>query len=156
MEACVVRILGSQSPEKVYGGQMQIVERVLAGTYFAWGQMFLTCVQRQLTATKEAGKGFCFGSFLVAFFMERVPTLWPRVPVREGGLREPQMIRWGEMMRRHGGGDVGRYFTRELYMQWLQLPRRWRIIPTEIWTSQGIQMRHGHQDRHGVQMVCMI
>ena len=32
------------------------------------------------------------------------------------------MIRWGEMMRRRGGGDVGRYFTDELYMQWLQLP----------------------------------
>ena len=32
------------------------------------------------------------------------------------------MIRWGEMMRRRGGGDVGWYFTDELYMQWLQLP----------------------------------
>ena len=46
MTGCVVCILGSQSPEKVSGGQMQLVERVLAGTYFAWGQMFLTCVQR--------------------------------------------------------------------------------------------------------------
>ena len=45
MAACVVRVLGSQSPEKVSGGQMQLVERVLAMTYFAWGQMFLTCVQ---------------------------------------------------------------------------------------------------------------
>ena len=35
MAACVVRILGSQSPEKVSGGQMQLVERVLAGSYFA-------------------------------------------------------------------------------------------------------------------------
>ena len=77
MAACVVHILGSQSPEKVSGGQMQLVEHVLAETYFAWGQMFLTCVQRQLTAAKEASKGLCFGSFLVAFFMERVPTLRP-------------------------------------------------------------------------------
>ena len=69
MEACMVWILGSQSPEKVSGGQMQIVERVLAGNYFAWGQMFLTCMQRQLTAAKESGKGFCYGSFLCAFFM---------------------------------------------------------------------------------------
>ena len=37
MMACLVCILGSQSPEKVSGGQMQLVERVLAGTYFAWG-----------------------------------------------------------------------------------------------------------------------
>ena len=101
---------------------MQIVERVLAGTYYAWGQMFLTCVQRQLTAAKEAGKGFCFGLFLVAFFMERVPTLRPRMPVRDGGPRDPRMIWWGEMMRRRGDGNVGRYFTQELYMQWLQLP----------------------------------
>ena len=42
--ACIVRILGSQAPEKVSGGQMQLVERTLEGTYFAWGQMFLTCV----------------------------------------------------------------------------------------------------------------
>ena len=122
MAACVVRILGSQSPEKVSGGQMQIVEHVLGETYFAWGQMFLTYVQRQLTAAKESGKGFCYGSFLCAFFMERVPTLRLRVPVRAGGLREPRMVRWGEMMHRRGGGDVGRYFTQELYLQWLQLP----------------------------------
>ena len=101
---------------------MQLVEHVLAGTYFAWAQMFLTYVQRQLTAAKESGKGFCYGSFLCAFFMERVPTLRPRVSVRAGGLREPRMVRWGEMMRRRGGGDVGRYFTQELYLQWLQLP----------------------------------
>ena len=60
--------------------------------------------------------------FLCAFFMERVPTLWPQVPVRAGGLREPRMVRWGEMMHRRGGGDVGRYFTQELYLQWFQLP----------------------------------
>ena len=117
MAACVVRVLGSQSPEKVSGGQMQLVERVLAGVYYAWGQMFLTCVQRQLTAAKESGNGFCYGSFLCAFFMERVPTLRPWVPVRAGGLREPRMVRWGEMMRRRGGGDVGCYFTQELYLQ---------------------------------------
>ena len=35
MAACVVRVLGSQSPEKVSGGQMQLVERVLAGVYYA-------------------------------------------------------------------------------------------------------------------------
>ena len=44
MAACVVRVLGSQSPEKVSGGQMQLVECVLGGVYYAWGQMFLTCV----------------------------------------------------------------------------------------------------------------
>ena len=111
MAACVVRVLGSQSLEKMSGGQMQLVERVLGSVYYAWGQMFLTCVQQQLTATKESGKGFCYGSFLCAFFMERVPTLRPRVPIRAGGLREPWMVWWGEMMRRRGGGDVGRYFT---------------------------------------------
>ena len=111
MAAYVVRVLGSQSLEKVSGGQMQLVERVLGGVYYAWGQMFLTCVQQQLTATKESGKGFYYGSFLCAFFMERVPTLWPRVPIRVGGVQELRMVRWGEMMRCRGGGDVGRYFT---------------------------------------------
>ena len=84
--------------------------------------MFLTCMQRQLIAAKESGKRFCYGSFLCAFFMEQVPTLRPRVPIRAGGVQEPRMVRWGEMMWRRGGSDVGRYFTQELYMQWLQLP----------------------------------
>ena len=87
MAACVVRVLGSQSPERVSGGQMQLVECVLGGVYYAWGQMFLTCVQWQLTTVKESGKGFCYGSFLCAFFMERVPTLRPRVPIRAGGVQ---------------------------------------------------------------------
>ena len=101
---------------------MHLVEWVLGGVYYAWDQMFLTCVQRQMTTVKESGKGFYYGSFLCTFFMERVPTLRPRVPIRAGGVQELQMVRWGEMMRHRGGGDVGRYFTQELYMQWLQLP----------------------------------
>ena len=66
------------------------------------------------------------------------------------------MIRWGEMMRRRGGGDVGRYFTQELYMQWLQLPLALEDYPYRGMDYIGDPDAPGHLDRHGVQTVCMI
>ena len=118
--------------------------------------MFLTYVQRQLTAAKESGKGFYYGSFLCAFFMERVPTLWPRVPIRAGGVQEPRMVRWGEMMCRRGGGDVGRYFTQELYLQWLQLPLTLDDYPYRDMDYTGDPEAQQPQDMHGDQMVRMV
>ena len=37
--AMVVWILGSSGPHKISRGQLQMVERVMAGTYYGWAQM---------------------------------------------------------------------------------------------------------------------
>ena len=39
-------ILGSMGSHKLSGGQLQLVERAIGGTYYAWGQMYLQVVQR--------------------------------------------------------------------------------------------------------------
>ena len=49
----------------------------MGGTYYGWDQMYLQAVRCQLNKSKASGVGFCFGSFMCAFFFEKVPTLRP-------------------------------------------------------------------------------
>ena len=99
-----------------------MVERAMRGTYYGWAQMYLLAVQRQLNHARESGGGFCFGSFLCAFFFEKVPTRHPHKAVWDSGLWELQMRRRCQMMVREGGGRVGCFFTEEFLEQWHQLP----------------------------------
>ena len=65
---------------------------------------------------------FCFGSFLCAFFFEKVPTLHLHWAMRDGVPWEPQMHRWCQMMVREGNDRVGLFFIEELLEQWRRLP----------------------------------
>ena len=87
-------ILGSMGSHNISSGQLQLVESAIGGTYYAWGQMYLQFVRRQLNKSKTAGIGFWFGSFLCAFFFEKVPTLRTHRAVEDSGPREPRMYRW--------------------------------------------------------------
>ena len=40
------RILGSTGNHKISGGQLQLDEHAIGGTYYAWGQMYLQVVRR--------------------------------------------------------------------------------------------------------------
>ena len=40
----VLRILGSSGNHKISGGQLQMVESAMGGTYFGWAQMYLFIV----------------------------------------------------------------------------------------------------------------
>jgi len=97
--ACIVRILGSQSPEKVSGGRCSLWS-------VHWGGIILHGSDvpdlRSATADRSEGswQGILLWVVLVRLLYGEVPTLRLRVPVRAGGVREPRMIRWGEMMRR--------------------------------------------------------
>ena len=84
--------------------------------------MYLQAIRHQLNNAKASGEEFYFGSFLCAFFFEKVPALHPHRAMRESGRREPQMHRWRQMIVREDGGRVGRFFTKELLEQWCQLP----------------------------------
>ena len=39
------RILGSMGIHNISGGQLQLVEHAIGGTYYAWGQMYLQVVR---------------------------------------------------------------------------------------------------------------
>ena len=114
--------MGSTGSHKIYGSQLQLVERAIGGTYYAWGQMYLQVVRCQLNRLKTTSVGFLFGSFLCAFFFEKFPTLCPHRAMEDSGPRESRMYRWCQMMIREGGGRVGHFFTEDLLEQWLQLP----------------------------------
>ena len=90
-------------------------ERAMGGTYYAWAQMYLLVFQHQMNNVRASRGDFCFGSFLCAFFFEKVPTLRPHWVVRDCGSLEPRMCRWCQMMVGEGGGRVGRFFTEELF-----------------------------------------
>ena len=49
------RILGSRGSHKISGGQLQLVEHAIGGTYYAWGQMYLQVVRCQLNKSKTSG-----------------------------------------------------------------------------------------------------
>ena len=94
----------------------------MRGTYYGWAQMHHQAVQCQMNNAKASGAGFFFGSFLCAFFFEKVPTLHPHQAMRDSGPWEPRLRRWCQMMVQEGGGKVGRFFTKELLEKWCQLP----------------------------------
>jgi hypothetical protein len=64
-----------------------------------------------------------FGSILVAYFLERVSMLCPRVLLEVPGVQEPH-LRWcSSVLVCHGGGEGGHYFTVQVAQVWRQMPQ---------------------------------
>jgi hypothetical protein len=111
----IVRVYGSLATQWISGGQLRIMQRALSGEHFAWGLMLHAKMVGQLNRCRAADSGeFSFGSILVAWFLERVPMLHPRVLLDAPGVREPRLRRWATILVHHGGGEGGHYFTTEL------------------------------------------
>jgi hypothetical protein len=121
----IVRIYGSTAPHRISGGELSLMERVVVGRErFAWGLALHSQMVTQLDRCRSAGRGeFTFGSILVAFFLERVPALRPRVVLEVPAVRHPRLRRWSEILVRHGGGEGGHYFTEQAAQIWRQTPQ---------------------------------
>jgi hypothetical protein len=121
----IVRIYGSTAPHRISGGELSLMERVVVGRErFAWGLALHSQMVAQLDRCRSAGRGeFTFGSILVAFFLERVPALRPRVVLEVPEVRHPRLRRWSEILARHGGGEGGHYFTEQVAQIWRQTPQ---------------------------------
>jgi hypothetical protein len=89
------------------------MERVVVGRErFAWGLTLHAWMIAQLDRCRSTGTGeFAFGSILVAYFLERVSMLRPRVLLEAPGVREPRLRWWSQILVCHGGGEGGHYFT---------------------------------------------
>jgi hypothetical protein len=111
--AMIIRVYGSLATHRISGGEMFLMERVVAGhEQFAWGLTLHMRMIAQLDQCRSTDTGeFAFGSILVAYFLERVPMLRSRVLLKVPGAREPRMRRWYAILVRHGGGEGGHYFT---------------------------------------------
>jgi hypothetical protein len=66
---------------------------------------------------------FSFGSILVAWFLERVLMLHPRILLGALGAREPCLRWWSTMLLHHGGGKGGHFFTTKVAQVWRQMPQ---------------------------------
>jgi hypothetical protein len=111
MATMIVRVYGSLATQRISGGQLRIMERALAGEHFSWGLMLHAKMVGKLDRCRAADLGeFSFGSILVAWFLERVSMLHPRVLLGAPGVREPRLRRWATILVRHGGGEGGHYF----------------------------------------------
>jgi hypothetical protein len=78
--AMIVRIYGSLATQWISGGQLRIMKRVLDGDFFSWGLMLHAKMMGKIHRCRTTDSSdFSFGSILVAWFLERVPMLRPRV-----------------------------------------------------------------------------
>jgi hypothetical protein len=91
--AMIVRVYGSRAPHRISGGELIVMERVVVGCeQFTWGLTLHAWMIAQLDRCRSIGAGeFAFGSILVAFFLERVSMLHPRVLLEAPGVREPRL-----------------------------------------------------------------
>jgi hypothetical protein len=68
------------------------MERVLAGEHFTWGLTLHARMVGQLDHCRSTDtREFAFGSILVAWFLERVPILCPRILLGAPRVREPRL-----------------------------------------------------------------
>ena len=86
---------------------------------FSWGLTLHVWMIAQLDHCRSTGTGeFAFGSILVAWFMERVSMLRPRVLLEAPGAREPRLRRCSQILVHHGGGKGGHYFMVQAAQIW--------------------------------------
>ena len=123
--AMIVRVYGSRVTHRISGGELIVMERVVVGRdRFAWGVTLHARMIMQLDRCQSTGaREFAFGSILVAFFLERVSMLHPRVLLEALGVREPRLRQWAQILVHHGSGEGGHYFTEEAAQIWRQMPQ---------------------------------
>jgi hypothetical protein len=111
--AMIVWVYGSRATHRISDGELLVMERVVVGLErFAWGLNLHVQMITQLDRCRSTGTGeFAFGSILVAYFLERVSMLRPRVLLEAPGVREPCLRRWSSVLVGHSGGEGGHYFT---------------------------------------------
>jgi hypothetical protein len=86
----------------------------VAGKQFAWGLTLHARMVAQLDHCRSTDRGeFAFGSILVAWFLERVSMLRPRVLLEMSGARESRLRRCLTVFLRHGGDEGGHFFSAE-------------------------------------------
>jgi hypothetical protein len=67
IEAMIVRVYGSLATQRISGGQLSVMERVLASEHFTWGLMLHAKMVGKLDRCRSTDTGeLSFGSILVA------------------------------------------------------------------------------------------
>ena len=98
--------------------------RELVDKHFTWGLMLHARMVGQLDKCQTIDSGnFAFGSIVVAWFLERVSMLRPRILLGTPGAREPRLRWWSTILVRHGGGECCHFFMAEVAQVWRKMPQ---------------------------------
>jgi hypothetical protein len=156
----IVQIYGSLVTQWISGGQLLVLERVVAREWFTWGLMLHARMVVQLDRCRSLGAGeFAFGSILVVWFLERVSMLRPRILLEMPGVRELRLRRWSTVLLRHGGGEGGHLFSAEVAQVWRQMPQvilRYPYAGVDFWGDPDMVLPLGEVfDHRGMFLVCM-
>jgi hypothetical protein len=159
--AMIIRVYRSLVTHRISGGELFLMERVVVGhERFAWGLTLHARMITQLDRCRSIGTGeFSFGSILVAFFLERVSMLRPRVLLEAPGVRELRLRRWSQILVHHGGGEGGHYFTAQAAQIWRLMPQVILQFPyagVDFWGDSNMVLPPGEVfDHRGMWSTCM-
>jgi hypothetical protein len=91
---------GSTSAHLASRSQVAYGVQCLEPTLFNWSAGFLRNVKEQVSRCRMGQKQFGYGSFLVSFFLERIPQMQPQIALAVRPVDKPRMERWTSLSPR--------------------------------------------------------
>jgi hypothetical protein len=123
--AMIVHVYGSLATQRISGGQLVVLERVVVGhERFAWGLDTARVDDRAVgpLSIHRYRRVFIWldpGSLVFGEGADAVPE----GSTRGAGAREPRLRRWSTVLVHHSGGEGGHYFTMQATQIWRQMPQ---------------------------------
>jgi hypothetical protein len=96
----ITSVTGSTSMHLASRSQVAYGVQCLEPTLFNWSAGFLRNVKEQVSRCRMGQKQFGYGSFLVSFFLERIPQMQPQIALAVRPVDEPRMERWTSLSPR--------------------------------------------------------
>jgi hypothetical protein len=92
--------MGSTSMHLTSRSQVAYGVQCLEPTLFNWSVRFLRNVKEQVSRCRMGQKQFGYGSFLVSFFLERIPQMQPQIALAVRPVDKLRMERWTSLSLR--------------------------------------------------------
>jgi hypothetical protein len=129
----ITNLVGSTSTHLASRSQMAYALQCVEPTLFNWSTTFLHNVKDQILRCRMGQqKQFGYGSFLVSFFLERIPQMQPQITLAVRPIGEPRMEHWTSLSPRLGT-DSEFKFTGDFFA-WL----RHQLIVIEDFPYTGV------------------
>jgi hypothetical protein len=87
----ITSVIGSTSTHMASRSQVAYGVQCLEQTLFNWSAGFLRNVKEQVSRCRMGQKKFGYDSFLVSFFLERIPQMQPQIALVVRPVGEPRM-----------------------------------------------------------------
>jgi hypothetical protein len=133
----ITRLVGSTSPHLASKSQISYVIQCLEPRIFNWSVEFLMKIKEHISKCQKCRqKQFGYKSFLVSFFLERVPQMQPQVPLISCPTIEPRMEQWMSLSSRLGNEPLTFLFTIDFFAWWGR-----QLVVIEDFPYAGVEFR---------------